>query len=153
MIVSRITAFWGACLTAGSLFVIGGCSLAVTRPVQEMADCSAAIKAAKEVGAETLAPELYRKANEAYFRAKNEYRMKQFDIAVEYVEKARKYAEEAEFEALRAGGHRNSLAPLEEPKPESSPYDYPTPTGTPQESMGNPPSAPTPAATEPPKAP
>lgn len=108
------------------------CALAVTRPVQEMSDTAAALKAAKEVGADTLAPELYRRAVEAYFRARNEYQMKNFSITKEYAAKAKRLAEDAEFEALRLGASRSSVAPAEEPpKPPAEPYAYPTPTGTP----------------------
>lgn len=131
----------GAGLRSGSLFVfsmfltfglLSACSLTVTRPVQEMADTSAALKAAKEVGADTTTPELFRRANEAYFRARNEYRMKNFKLAKEYALRAKKLAEEAEFESLRLGATRNSMTPSEDlSAPPPPAYDYPTPTGTP----------------------
>jgi len=109
------------------------CSLAVTRPVQLMSETAAALKAAKEVNADTVTPELFQRANEAYFRAQNEYRMKNFNIARDYAAQAKRLAEEAEFEALRRGTARSSMTPSDDPSSGSGsqPYDYPTPTGTP----------------------
>jgi len=108
------------------------CSLTVTRPVQQMSDTAAALKAAKEVNADTLSAETYRKAAEAYLRAQNEYKLKNFNIALEHALEAKNLAEEAEFEALQKGATRTSLISLEDPVPTPTiPYDYPTPTGTP----------------------
>lgn len=117
------------------------------RPVQEMSDTAAAIRAAREVQADTLAPELYRQANEWFFKAKHEYKFKNFDLAETYSSKARVFAEDAEFEAIRNGGNRTGdvatsdplsaglTGPAEKaaPAPVSTPYAYPTPTGTPAE--------------------
>lgn len=117
-----------------TLGVTSACSLTVTRPVQIMSDTAAALKAAKEVGADSLTPELYRRANEAFFRARNEYRLKNFEIARDYALRAKKLAEDAEYESLRLGATRTSMTPSEEPtspNTASEPYDYPTPTGTP----------------------
>lgn len=122
-----------------------------------MSDTSSAIRAAKEVQADTLAPELYRQSNEWFFKAKHEYRYKNFKDAKEYARKARLYAEQAEFEALRNGATRTegvisdplgheAAQPMpvnQEPgaaKPE--PYDYPTPTGKPIESFETSPTKP-----------
>lgn len=115
------------------------------RPVQDMSDTAAAIRAAREVQADTLAPELYRQANEWFFRAKHEYKFKNFDLARSYSDKARVFAEDAEFEAIRNGGNRSGdvtttdpLAPgltgpadKAVPTPTAAPYAYPTPTGIP----------------------
>jgi hypothetical protein len=83
-----------------------GCSLIATRPVQEMSDTSAALRAAREVQADSLAPELYRMSTEWFFRAKKEYKFKNFYLAKNFADKARRYAEQAEFEAVRNGGTR-----------------------------------------------
>jgi hypothetical protein len=121
------------------------CSLVATRPVQEMSDTAAALRAAREVQADVLAPELYRQAGEWFFKAKHEYKFKNFDLAREYAAKARTLAEDAEFEAVKNGGNRtseptitdplaNGIAPPSMPAPPApspTPYDYPTPTGTP----------------------
>ena len=119
------------------LFTAGSCALTATRPVQEMSDTGAAIRAAKEVQADTLAPELYRQANEWFLKARREYKFKNFLFAKEYAGKARKFAEQAEFEAIKNGGNRTDIAPPDlagpapAPQPEPSPYAYPTPQGTP----------------------
>ncbi len=134
------------------LFSLVGCSLLATRPVQEMSDTSAALKAAHEVNADTLAPELYRQANEWFFKAKNEYKLKNFNLADEYATKARYYAEQAEFESIRNGGIR-SETPISDPLADtgasiipppppdapmggsSEPYAYPSPQGKSAESI------------------
>jgi hypothetical protein len=134
-----------------------GCTILATRPVQEMSDTAAALRAAKEVSADTLAPELYRQANEWFFKAKREYKFKNFDLAQTYSNKARLYAEDAEFEAIRNGGNRsdspmsdpmapglNSPPGGAQPAPTNTPYEYPTPTGTPADANGGPPTQSTP---------
>jgi hypothetical protein len=130
------------------LLFSGSCSVFATRPVQDMSDTEAALRAAKEVQADTLAPELYRQANEWWFNARKEYRFKNFALAQEEAVKARRFAEQAEFEALRNGGNRTDVAPVDQaiqapstqsipsgggatPEPSSTPYAYPTPQGTP----------------------
>lgn len=97
--------------TLGAL-VLGGCSsIWATRPVQEMSDTAAAIRAAKEVQADALAADLFRQADEEWILARREYRQKNFMEAKEALDRARKLAEQAEFEALRAGGSRTDLPP------------------------------------------
>ena len=96
-------------------FSLTACSIFHDRPVQLMSDTVAALRAAKEVGADTLAPEKYRKATESYFRAQNEYRLKNFKIAEDFARRAKRYAEESEFDALKQGSARTSLLPPEEP--------------------------------------
>lgn len=86
-----------------------------------MSDTAAALKAAREVSADSLAPEKFRRATEAYFRAQNEYRMKNFQIAEDYAKRAKKLAEESEFDALRQGSARTSLLPPEMPVPPPEP--------------------------------
>jgi hypothetical protein len=120
-----------------------GCSIFATRPVQEMSYTLAAIKAAKEVQADTYTPELFRLSNEWFFRAKNEYKFKNFKLAREYADKARHLAEQAEFEAIRSGAIRSEGADAPGGSPESAslppggggprPASTPTPTGTPVE--------------------
>ena len=109
---------WGAMGAAG-------CSLTATRPVQEMSDTTAAIRAAREVQAQTLAPELYRQSNEWFLRARREYRLKNFREAKEYADRARLFAEQAEFEAVRNGAARESLNVPPPPPP-------PPPGGAPE---------------------
>lgn len=132
------------------LLGLSSCSLLATRPLQEMSFSSAAIRAAKEVQADTLAPEYFRQSNEWFSRAKREYKLKNFLLARESANKARYYAERAEFEALRGGGVRNEQGsgpdplgkdPMAEegaalaPKhPDENPkHEYPVSSGIPAE--------------------
>jgi len=75
-----------------------------------MSDALAALRAAKEVQADTLAPELYRQANEWYLQAQREYKFKNFYLAKIYIQKARGVAERAEIEALLNCGDRMTQA-------------------------------------------
>lgn len=112
------------------------CAVAATRPVQEMSDTGAALKAAKEVSADTLAPELYRQANEWFAKARNEYKLKNFKQAKDYADRSRRFAEQAEFESIKNGGNRQEVPndPLSPPPPvtptapaTASPTDAPPP--------------------------
>ncbi|MGK5082952.1 DUF4398 domain-containing protein [Bdellovibrionota bacterium FG-1] len=144
-------------LTLSFTVSLGGCAILGTRPVQEMSNTAASIRAAREVQADTLAPELFRQANEWFFKAKREYKFKNFDLAQSYAKKARLFAEEAEFEAIRNGGNRSDTAiadpmasGLTSPSPPQTtpsrePYPYPTPCGTPADA----PPPPSPTAPEP----
>ncbi len=123
------------------------CSLLATRPVQDFSDNLAALRAAKEVQADTLAPELFRQANEWFIRAKREYRFKNFQAAKDFSIKSRHFAEEAEFESMLGGGNRNEIvappdpyansiepAPPQARVPSSTAKStdaYPVPEGTP----------------------
>jgi hypothetical protein len=75
------------------------------------------IRAAKEVNADTLAPELYRMANEVGLQARSAYRLKNFKKAKHLADEARAFAERAEFESIRNGAKRDVLPtdPLAEP--------------------------------------
>ena len=92
-------------------FFCASCSLTATRPIQEMSDSAVALRAAREVGADTLAPELFREASEWYQLAKQQYRFKNFRQARNYSNRARELAEEAEFTAVRSGGKREGVPP------------------------------------------
>lgn len=126
-----------------SLMVSTGCTIFATRPVQEMSYTLAAIKAAKEVQADVYTPELFRLSNEWFFRAKNEYKYKNFKLAKEYADKARHLAEQAEFEAIRSGAIRSEgadtpgggadTATLPPGNGSTKAQAIPTPTGTPVE--------------------
>lgn len=120
---------WGARFFFFSVLSLSlsGCTVAAVRPIQEMSNTTAALRAAKEVQADVLAPELYRQANEWYINANREYRLKNFKEAEEYGQKARKLAEQAEFIAVRNGGTRNLKIPSS-PGSSSSGSQVPTPT-------------------------
>jgi hypothetical protein len=134
--------------------LLSGCALVTTRPIQEMSDTVAALKAAREVQADKLAPELFRQANEWFFKAKGEYKMKNFALAQDFARKARIFAEQAEFEVLRTGVSRIEVAPSDPlaaggpappppppdapPPPKPEPYAYPEPKATPVEAFMKP---------------
>ena len=87
-----------------------GCSVATTRPVQEMSNAEAALKAAKDLHADTLSAEVYRAASETFYKAKREYRLKNFDVAKKLAIKTMRLSEEAEFEAYLKGGATPEIA-------------------------------------------
>ena len=82
-----------------SLFILWGCGLATVRPKEEMSFAQAAFVAAKQAKADVRAPQLFRKAEILYLRAKSAYKRKYFNKAKEYAVKSQKFAEQAEFEA------------------------------------------------------
>ncbi len=140
-----------ALLTTLLLLGIGtGCTLFATRPVQEMADAASALKAAREVQADIISPDLYRRASEIFFRARREYKFKNFYDARDLANQARKLAEEAELDAQMGGATRQDASSYGDPFLESpataapkpsaaktappapaAPYPYPTPEPTP----------------------
>lgn len=77
------------------------CGLATTRPKLEMSMAAAAFLAAKEVKANIMAPNLYRKAEIYYLKAKSSYRRKYFNKAKQYAILSQKFSEQAEFIAVR----------------------------------------------------
>lgn len=128
------------------------CALVATRPVQEMSDAVAAIRAAREVQADVLSPDNFRQAMDLFEQAKREYRFKDFAIAKEHADDSRVLAEKAEVDALLSGGARaSSEDKIPDPlgdgfqsgqgsanalsKPKAEPYVYPTPTPVPAEEM------------------
>ncbi|MBU6375482.1 MAG: hypothetical protein KGQ59_05760 [Bdellovibrionales bacterium] len=116
-----------------------GCSLVATRPVQEMSDTLAAMKAAREVQADTNATEYYRLSEELYFKGKQEYRVKNFERANKLFIQARDAAEKAEFLSIRTGAARHSLiSPDLPPPPPPPPVDSPPPPSTPQPPLPEP---------------
>ena len=50
--------------------LLASCSVVAVRPKQEMSDTAAAIRAAREVKADTIAPEFFREAEEWAFKAR-----------------------------------------------------------------------------------
>ena len=108
-----------------------------------------ALKAAKEVNADVLAPELYRSASELSLRARREYRFKNFQAAKKLSDQARVFAERAEFESLRNGAKRETLPidPLSEPS--YAPEPMGTPNGDASSTQGTLPSTSSPAPKKP----
>ena len=83
---------------------LSGCGLFITRPVQEMAYAESALRAAREVKADTLAPNLYREAYENYLKARKFYKSKNFESARKHALTCKDLSEQAEFISYRKGG-------------------------------------------------
>jgi len=77
------------------LFFLASCA-SVQKPTQPMIYASAALKAAERAQAETRAPDLFRRAESAYWEAKKFYLAKEFEEARKKALEARRLAEEAE---------------------------------------------------------
>lgn len=94
-----------------SLWTFAACaSFFEGRPAQEMSDTAAAMRAAREVQAPLLSPVLYGRAREYWDRSKRAFKFKDFKVARFFALRARKLAEEAEFESVCCrGGQRNSV--------------------------------------------
>ena len=82
-------------------FILVSCGLATTRPKTEMSLAQAAFMASKEAGADTLAPNVFRKAEIYYLKAKSAYRRKYFSKAKQYALLSKKFSEDAEYTAIR----------------------------------------------------
>ena len=80
-------------------FYLSSCGLTATRPKLEMSFAQAAFLGARKAGASSLSSTYYRKAEEAYLKAKSLYRRKYFAKAKEYALLSKKYSEKAEIEA------------------------------------------------------
>lgn len=105
--------------------LISGCSVLSVKPSPDIANMEVAIRAAKEVSADVLAPELYRMALENGVRARREFRLKNFSVAREVADKARLYAEKAEYESIKNGGQREAIPtdPLADPSYQVEPIE------------------------------
>ncbi len=84
-----------------TLFIFTSCGLTTARPKLEMTFAQTAFIAAKDAGAQSLAPNLYRKSEYYYLKAKSSYRRKFFNQAKKYAELSQKFAEQAEFKAYK----------------------------------------------------
>jgi hypothetical protein len=122
--------YWQGVLSGVLSVFISSCSVTAVRPAQEMSNMEVAIRAAKEMGADNLAPDLYRNAIEQGLIARKEFRFKNFAIAKKAANLAREFAEKAEFESIRNGGKREVL-PTE---PGANASYAPEPISTPEPS-------------------
>lgn len=124
---NRLRFFCFILLTTQLSLNISCSSLLTTRPYFVISETEAAIRAAKEVQADILAPELFRQAQEWFFSAKRNYKFKYFKLAKAECLKAKVFAEKAEFEALKNGAERTSIeAPPDQYSQDSGPSE-PTP--------------------------
>ena len=80
---------------------VSACGLTTTRPKLEMSMAQTAFMAAKEAQADVKSPGLYRKAEYYYLKAKSAYKRKYFNKAQQYALLSKKYAERAEYVAIR----------------------------------------------------
>lgn len=83
------------------LLSLGACGLAATRPKLEMSLSASAFMAAKAAKAISLAPNLYRKAEFYFLKARSSYRRKYFHKAKEYALLSKHFSEKAEYNAIR----------------------------------------------------
>lgn len=81
-------------MAAASLW---GCS---TKPIHELVLADVALKAAQKAKADSLATDLYRKAENHFLRAKKDYSEGYFDSCRKNADESRKLSERAEYRAL-----------------------------------------------------
>lgn len=81
-----------------STLLLGACSV-TPKPTTQMIFASAAMKAAAYVNAERLAPDEFRRAENAFWQAKKYYLLKEFEQAETYAKHTQRLAEEAELKA------------------------------------------------------
>lgn len=83
------------------ILVLCSCGLTTTRPKLEMSMAAASFLAAKDAKANIHAPNLYRKTELYYLKAKSAYKRKYFNKAKSYAKLSIKFAEKAEFKAQK----------------------------------------------------
>lgn len=70
------------------------------KPIEQLVFADAAIKAAQKAKADSLAPDLFRKAENYFLRAKTDYEEGYFDSCYKFANEARLAAEQAEYQSL-----------------------------------------------------
>lgn len=85
-------------LSISAFFMLGACSTGGP-PIREMVFASASIKAAERVGAEKFSPDLFRKAESEFWRAKSYYLTKRYDECQKSAYNARRFSEKAEMQS------------------------------------------------------
>jgi hypothetical protein len=103
------------------LFIAGSTLLTFAachpRPSEELALADVAVKAAQKVKADALAPDLYRKAENFYLRAKKDYNEGYYDSSRKFAEQARVMAEKAEYKSLLRQTQLKGKSPDDEAPP------------------------------------
>lgn len=84
-------------LIAGAVVFLAGCN---SKPVHELILADTALKAAQKAKADSLATDLYRKAENNFLRAKQDYKEGYFDSSRNFADTARQTAEQAEYQSL-----------------------------------------------------
>ncbi|MBP7843455.1 MAG: DUF4398 domain-containing protein [Proteobacteria bacterium] len=82
-----------------ALFMLISACSSTEKPTQEMIFANAAMKAAERSLAEKRAPDLFRRAEQAHWRAQRYYLARDFEEAKKSAELTRRLAEKAEFSA------------------------------------------------------
>jgi hypothetical protein len=104
------------------------------RPIEDFVLADVALKAAQKVKADALAPDIYRKAENFFLRAKKDYADGYYDSCKNFSNKARIHAEQAEFIALKKQADLKDKAidddAVEAPPPPPAP-GQPPPEATP----------------------
>ncbi len=95
-LLSLLSNFLKHSLILISLITFTSCGLAVTRPKLEMSMAASAFRAAMDIKASKYAPNIYRKAEFYYLKAKSAYKRKYFNKAKQYAQLAQKFSEKAE---------------------------------------------------------
>lgn len=94
-----------------SFILLVGC---VSRPVEEMSLAEVAVKAAQKSKADTYSPDFFRKAENYFLRARQDYKDGYFDSSRKYAVEARVFAEKAEYDALKKQVRSKDMEILDE---------------------------------------
>lgn len=71
------------------------------RPVEDLALADVALRAAQKVKADGFAPDLFRKAENYFLRAKKDYADGYFESCRKFANDSRMFSEQAEFKSLQ----------------------------------------------------
>lgn len=98
------------------------------RPIEELVLADVAVKAAQKVKADSLAPDMYRKAENYFLRAKKDFSEGYFDSCRRYASDARMLAEQAEYKALLKQNQVKTRSTSDDPGAGAAPGTEPYPT-------------------------
>ncbi len=104
------------------LLGVGLCLVAChPRPTEDLVLADVAVRSAQKVKADSLAPDLFRKAENHFLRAKKDYSEGYYDSCKKNANSARIFAEQAEFKSLQKQTQLRDKPPEEEfsPPPEA----------------------------------
>lgn len=97
------------------------------RPTEDLVLADVAVRSAQKVKADSLSPDLYRKAENHFLRAKKDYAEGYYDSCRKNANQARLFAEQSEFQALkkqtqlRDKGPEDDFSAPGEPQPPGGP--------------------------------
>ena len=96
---NQFQGFRAALFVSVSSLLLGACASTAQRPVKQMIFASASMKAAEKAQSEKRSPDLYRRAENAYWKAQRFYVAKEYKEAGKWANEARRMAEQAELDA------------------------------------------------------